>query len=78
MTKKVVGEEVHEDTTTVHTRAEAEAALGNAQRRSARAAEQMRRLGEEKEKFDAEVSEWETAIAALPALPEPAPEPAAA
>jgi len=71
MTKKVVGEEVHEDTVTIHSRDEANAALVNCQRKSVRYADQAQKIAEEKRKVDAEISEWETVIAALPAVPEP-------
>jgi len=76
MTKKVVGEEVHEDATTVYTRDEANAALVDCQRKSVRYADQIQKLTEERRKVDAMTSEWETAIAALPALPDATPEPA--
>jgi len=76
MTKKVVGEEVHEDVLVVHSRDEATAALVDCQRKSVRYADQIQKLTEEKRKVDALTSEWETAIAALPALPDATPEPA--
>lgn len=77
MTKRVVGEEIHEDgATRVHSREAADKELEQITRRRDRTVKNIARLTEELAGFNADIAEWDTAIAALPPLPEPEPEPA--
>jgi hypothetical protein len=77
MTRKVVGDQVQEDTVKTYTREEAERALNQCVHELPRIERQVKTSRENFAKCEAEIVEWEALISQLPALPvaDPGPDP---
>lgn len=78
MTKKVVGDQVHEDITKTYTREEAERELAKLEADLPRWERQLKNTQDSIDANKAESAEWQRVISALPAPPpeEPVADPA--